>query len=289
MSTVLLVDGDTFVYRSAFAAQKNLYSVIEDGDVLFQCNTQVEMKEWIRENISDPSSLEITKEPDIKPLRTALSILKASLADAFEATKAKDIKVFLSGKTNFRNDVAITTKYKGSRTAPHPVHYDAIREHLLDYYDAQVTDGIEADDILGIENAKLLEAGLNPVICSNDKDLLMLAGTHYNWVKKTFQEISPLDGFYNFCIQMLVGDSVDDIIGLKNVGPVGATALLKDAALPEEMVDVVTEAYKQEFGDDYEARLEENAKLLWILQEEQSYEDSVNGKEIQIWFGRKTT
>jgi hypothetical protein len=47
-------------------------------------------------------------------------------------------ELFLTGKTNFRNDVAVTVPYKGNRTnKAKPVHLPLLREYLVTAWGAK--------------------------------------------------------------------------------------------------------------------------------------------------------
>jgi len=118
----------------------------------------------------------------------------------------------------------------------------------------------EADDAIGIA-AYEQQVG-EYCICSIDKDLDMLRGDHYNFVKDEFYFIEEEQGIKNFYKQMLMGDRVDNIIGIKGIGTVKAERLLKECKDEKEMYLAVLEAYK---GDD--KRVLENGQLLWIRRE----------------------
>ena len=74
--------------------------------------------------------------------------------------KATSHKIYLTGSNNFRYD--INPQYKANRKdKPRPQWLEAVREHLVVGWDATVTDGIEADDAMGIEQCRLrTESGL---------------------------------------------------------------------------------------------------------------------------------
>jgi hypothetical protein len=63
---------------------------------------------------------------------------------------ATDYEGWITGKGNYRNDIAVTAPYKGQRKAEKPEHYDALREHMLKKWKFHKTEGIEADDAVGI-------------------------------------------------------------------------------------------------------------------------------------------
>lgn len=124
-------------------------------------------------------------------------------------TNAMGFKCFLSGGSNFR--YGIYPDYKANRAdKPKPTHLQLVRSHLVTDWAAQVADGIEADDHLGIEQC--LGDG-DTIICSIDKDLLQIPGQHYNFVTTEFRHVSPLDGIKQLYFQLIMGDRSDNIPG----------------------------------------------------------------------------
>lgn len=167
---------------------------------------------------------------------------------------------YLTGKRNYRTEIAVTAPYKGNRKAPKPKHYEVLRKYMRDAWAFKLIEDQEADDAIGIA-AYEMQPG-EYCVCSIDKDLDMLRGDHYNFVKDEFYYIEEEQGIRNFYKQMLVGDRVDNIIGIKGIGPVKAERLLKECKDEKEMYLAVLDAYK---GDD--KRVLENGRLLWIRRE----------------------
>lgn len=181
-------------------------------------------------------------------------------------------------KSNFRMELATILPYKGNRKTEKPYHWEAIRQHLIDEWDAKVQYGIEADDRLGIEQMNdtsyVNAVWDNTIICSRDKDLNMIPGWHYVWPagkqeeKLWFQsELSAIRCFYR---QLLVGDrSTDNILGLYGVGD--SSQLVKNVENADEegvMFEIVYKAYQDRFGSYAWEFMLENAQLLWMLREE---------------------
>ena len=182
----------------------------------------------------------------------------------FVQLECKDYKAYITGKGNFRNEIAVTEPYKGNRKdMKKPIHYDAIRKHLVEKLGAVLIEGMEADDAIAIEATNM---GDQAIIVSIDKDLDQVAGLHYNFVKQELYEVTPEEGILNFYKQILTGDRVDNIIGIKGVGPVKAAKLLKDCKTEKEMFDVCVKAYNDD-GQDGVARATENGNLLWLLRD----------------------
>jgi len=141
------------------------------------------------------------------------------LVSILEATGATDRQLYLSGGENFRKK--INPLYKANRTdQPRPEYLEPLREWLVTEWGATVTDGIEADDAMGI--AQTTET----VICSLDKDMLQVPGHHYSWEiqgtgstgilwKKEAKSshISVQQGLFNFYWQLVMGDAADNVPG----------------------------------------------------------------------------
>jgi len=187
----------------------------------------------------------------------ALARCSEFLEDMLLFNNFNEYQGYLTGKKNFRNEVAITAPYKGNRKAPKPKHYQILRDYMQKAWGFVMIEDQEADDAIGIA-AYEHQAG-EYCICSIDKDLDMLRGDHFNFVKHEFYFIEEEQGIKNFYKQMLVGDRVDNIIGIKGIGPVKAERLLKECKSEKEMYLAILEAYQ---GDD--KRVLENGQLLWI-------------------------
>lgn len=164
---------------------------------------------------------------------------------------------WLTGSTNYRTEIAVTAPYKGNRKAAKPKHYQLLRDYMRDAWAFTITEGYEADDAIGIA-ASAYQYG-EFCICSIDKDLDMIAGNHYNFVKQIHYEVNEEEAIRNFYKQMLTGDRVDNIVGIKGIGPVKAERLLKECKSENEMYLAILEAYEGNQG-----RVLENGRLLWI-------------------------
>jgi hypothetical protein len=177
---------------------------------------------------------------------------------SFTDLDCREYKLYLTGKGNFRNEIAVTQPYKGNRKDfVRPKHYDALRKHLQ-ALGAIVTDGQEADDAVAIE---MTEHPDKYVLVGQDKDLLQIEGLHYNPVKKEFTTITKESGMKNFYTQILTGDRTDNIKGVDKIGPVKAEKLLKDCKTELEMWDVCVKAHGSI------ERATEDARLLWLRRE----------------------
>ena len=109
----------------------------------------------------------------------AISRLESTMVELCMDLDCEDYVGFLTGKGNFRNDIAVTAPYKGQRVADKPIHFDALRNHLTTSWGFQVTSGIEADDAVGIAAYEVPED--ETIMVHIDKDLNQLRGWHFNY------------------------------------------------------------------------------------------------------------
>ena len=167
-----------------------------------------------------------------------------------------DTFFYLTGSNNYRVEIAKIKPYKGNRKESKPDHLGVTRDQLQTKWLAEVIEGQEADDAIGI---KATELKGDCVIVSIDKDLLMIPGTHYNFVKKEWTEVDQAKGDYFFYKQLLTGDQVDNIQGVPGIGPKKADKAYEGCTTVQEMYSRALEMYK----GDTEALLE-NARLLWL-------------------------
>ncbi len=178
---------------------------------------------------------------------------------------ATNYKCYLSGDNNFR--YSIYPEYKANRRdKPKPKHLEALREHILVNHPSDVADGIEADDSLGIASTDHKSNGVRCIIASLDKDLLQVAGLHYNFVKRDIREIGELEGWKNFYIQLLVGDPADNIPGCTGIGKVKAPRLLDGATDTTALYSKALAAYAK--AGIATAIMHRNAQLLYIKRAE---------------------
>jgi hypothetical protein len=201
--------------------------------------------------------------------------------------------LFLTGKENFRNDVAVSKPYKGKRKPDKPYHWQNITVFMFNQYDTRLVEGLEADDLMAIEQcsaAKWYKEEYQTVICTRDKDLRMVPGWHYGWECGAQREYGPLlvddkgaieliehttpsgkvvkklkgTGMWFFYSQLLTGDGVDNIPGLPRCGPVKAYSILMDSDGTDTW-EIVKQVYEE--GGYDEAYLYEQVDLLWMVRE----------------------
>lgn len=169
-----------------------------------------------------------------------------------------------------------------------PVYYQAIRNYLIERFNAEVVEWGEADDwFFGAD-----------WVATHDKDIYQLSGTSIYNIKSEdiVENITPLgvldlleipmrdklgdlifnkngsvkhrkelkgNGFIWFCAQMLLGDGTDNIKApLKGFGDVKIYDLLKDVKSCVDGINIIKEFYEKNSED--KGLMEINAQLLWV-------------------------
>jgi hypothetical protein len=205
----------------------------------------------------------------------------------------RDIKEKIEFKPNFREEIAKKKPYKGTRKPEKPYHYENLTSYILAVYECAIAEGIEADDLISIyhTNPEKYAKTKETIICTRDKDLRSVPGPHFGWAcgkqdgygPVLIDELGSLEPVYIkdtnrikkivgtglsfFCLQLLTGDTVDNIPGLPGTGPSKAYSILKDKVSYKEMLKAVVDAYIAFYGDSWEEELMEQAYLLWMVRE----------------------
>jgi 5'-3' exonuclease len=202
-------------------------------------------------------------------LGIAIHRLEEMIDLTLHAVQADEFMLFLSGEGNFRYQVY--PEYKANRhKLVRPRHLTDLKDYLVTKYQAQVSEGCEADDLLGVEQCK----SENTIICSLDKDLRQIPGKHYSfeirgatksgpWTKPAeFATVTEAEGLRFFYYQLLVGDVADNLTGVRGIGPVKANAILSGCNTERDLFEAVESQYSSL------EELEMMGKCLWIWHKE---------------------
>lgn len=180
-----------------------------------------------------------------------------------------------------RSAIAIQKEYQGNRKErERPAKLHILREWMGKNFPASLYHNCEADDGMSSAQWAAVRAGRTDlsVICSKDKDLLMVPGWHMDWDTFELQQSvdetgnpnefgftyldtsktsSKIKGFGTkfFWGQMLTGDTADNIAGLpfacgkhlskpKKIGPVLADYYLSDIWNDKDAFNLVKGLYE---------------------------------------------
>lgn len=258
----ILFDGDVLVYRAACAVESIYWQASRSKDnkeYLF--STKSDLNSFLKGVDSD--SYVISNKQIAKPFEEALSLVWEIMAKTLHDTNADGYTVILSDLNRgniFRHK--IYPAYKENRKDNiKPVHKDALIDAILndELGNHVLTSGIEADDEIGI----LMTEDDRNLSASVDKDLLQIPGLHYNLMNRQFTnscdpgelwlEGSNLKGYGSAWMyaQMMMGDGVDNIKGLKGYGPVKTYKYLSEIS-PENYEHKVRNIFMSEENESFD-------------------------------------
>lgn len=249
-----LIDGDILQYETAFAVDARWRHLQEE---LGFSTEDPAPSEWLVERI----------EEQMKYILSEIGTEQEPL-------------LFFTGSTNFRNQIAVTKKYK-DRASVRPFHYKNVKAILQNRWESFEREGLEADDLIAIWMTRYPD---NTICVSRDKDLLQITGWHYQWENNKQPSFGPIEvkdygkiwvdkgtlrgyGMKFFLGQCIIGDPTDTIPGLPRKGPAAAFKTLEGTTNYAEGLKAVQELYEATIGDGWEDYLTEQGRLLWMVKE----------------------
>jgi hypothetical protein len=195
-------------------------------------------------------------------------------------TKATHYLGFFSASKSFRK--LEFESYKANRDKLiRPDHLPTTRQYIIDKWKFIKLDILEADDAVNICNNLLKST----VICSPDKDILYLEGTHYNYKKDEWVTTSKEEAEKYFWIDMVTGQTGDGVKALPGKGIKFAEKLYEyakknDYAFSDlEIIpifrNIIFSEYINHYGE-YKGIEEfyKNYKLLKILNTHEEFENT---------------
>lgn len=176
--------------------------------------------------------------------------------------------------------IAQCKPYQGQRSGSKPKNWQVLRDYLerAEYvrFKRAMWHDREADDGMALAAYTSRDPLFDTVIATRDKDMRMLPGIHIDWTdftltqvpKGAYEVIGPYNGLVYghkwFWLQMLQGDSADNIPGIPKIGEQKATDALAGTTCNEEAYGVVAQAYAYKFGPAAADVFVEQAALLWL-------------------------
>jgi hypothetical protein len=299
MSKKLIIDADTILYSSAAQQQLNkcLATNIEHGSKrMFESKTA--FNKWAEHNSRDKNNYSFETVSEIKPgaeVSFAFQSIKQKIDKIVEASGCTEYLVCIEGEGNFRKDYeAKYVDYKGQRSAK-PLWFEECREFVVKKYrkNILISEGIETDDscnMLAWQSYKEALSSRNKdnapyIIAYCDKDIVANGRgwmLNYNKLEDGVFWNDSFQQSYNFAVQMLIGDSADNIPGIENiskitkerfgikvegVGPATAKKILADCKTERDLSQRVFECYSAAHEDDWSERMYENGFFLYLLRE----------------------
>lgn len=245
-----LLDGDIILYRSALSVEQRMYTAYtSSGEPVASSPRKKDLEDYEFSYLTYDAYIDEGDWEDAKKNAQSLIDRIRSRTESYD-----NYTIYITMGNNYRKDV--DPEYKANRTSK-PILYKYMLDYMLTLPRVESVWGQEADDALGINQRA------DTVICSIDKDLKMVPGNHYNFIKDEWFKVNRDEGIRFFYKQLLTGDRTDNIFGVHGVGDKRADKILQDAKTESEMYDAVLEAYEKDA-----TRVLKNARLLWIRQQE---------------------
>jgi hypothetical protein len=191
-----------------------------------------------------------------------------------KATKCTHVLICLGGPTNFRDELDLPNKYKGSRAnSLRPIKLKDVRELLTEMYPSTFSDNEEADDIISkYQFQSFKDRTIRIVVCTLDKDARGTPGWLYNpdhdhlvfieglGFVKLITKVNELNGkktykIYGegrmwFYVQLLMGDEADDyspnfiVKNKDNLTDLRTFKLLENVKTDQECWQIIVKTYK---------------------------------------------
>lgn len=249
-----LIDGDYLKYNIGFSGEKTEYTVTDKNKEVLITLSKKEVNALIKSRPDD--NLRVSKRKEIQPLAFVLGRCKTKLNEVLQAVDCKEYEVFLTGTDNFRDE--LVDYYKKNRDPNHkPFYFDDVGEYMRRQWHATVVNGIEADDAMGLGQDS------TTIICSIDKDMDTVPGWHY-WDNKGLYYLEYEEAIRFFYKQLLMGDTTDNISGIKGIGKAKASDILWGLDTEEDYFHATLTAYRDRYGEEGFNLMNENGQLLWI-------------------------
>lgn len=209
-------------------------------------------------------------------LSLATFLMERQIRKIYHLTKCDRADFWLgpSNGSNFRFKSAVTQPYKSNR-GEKPELVVELREYLINIHNAREIEGHEADDALGLYQTD------DAIAVHCDKDIFMIPGAHFNTMTDSLVYVTDPGelhvhnkalkgtGLAFFYAQLLMGDRIDTIPSLaKGYGPVKIQKVFEGCKTEQDYLCKVMEEYQHHIGIGWQARLEEQADLVWILRRE---------------------
>ena len=195
-------------------------------------------------------------------LKKGKQLFLQSIAFYLGLTKSKKAVICFSDKNNFRKE--LDSVYKSFRKKIRkPICYKPLRKWIEETHKTYCYKNLEGDDVIG-----LLATGKyknNCVIVSGDKDMRTIPAPQVCIIDDQIEIIDENTANYNFCTQVLKGDSSDGYSGLVGCGTVKASRVLNEKKNLVSQWEAVLREYtraKYSIDDAYH-----QARLARILRE----------------------
>lgn len=187
------------------------------------------------------------KDDPIKSLDDCINLCDEMISNINLHLKAEEYVGFLGKGKCFRHN--INFKYKANRKYNDEIKFiPEIRQHLVDNHNFKLIENYEADDL--VQSFRITNKDkYNCIVVSPDKDILNLEGCNYNPKKGQFIYTTKQEENLFFLKSMIIGDSADNISGIKGYGEITAKKIIDKCTYFEKLREIIFEEYCNVYGE----------------------------------------
>lgn len=249
----ILFDLDSLIYASCY----KIVSISEIKEMIKEGNTRNEME------------LKIIIEANERLSNMCLNILQIIEDNGIDYHDMTNVEYYITSNI-FSHRKKIDPTYKGQRKSNKWAN--KLRNYIIENENVNYSLEWESDDLI-YDRAKELD--YNCVVCTVDKDLNQIEGWKFDLYKaktgdfnELGQEIKEYRGLHYVdketanllvWIQMLEGDAVDNVKGVRGIGKVKASKQISQSKNP---FITVARTYCKTFGIDWKEKFRVNYRLL---------------------------
>lgn len=264
---IALIDADTLCYTSALLVEQQEFQLGKEFCTDEEWEAIITNKDYDKDTHSI-WTIDLDK---------AYEKVLEKLQRIYDKTGCRECEMhFTGGKENFRYEVK--KDYKANRIARTPAGLSELKKMCLDNFNGTLSTKWEADDIVVWKKEQEPDKYIMVAI---DKDLLYsVEGKHFNYYEsaKFNKEMKWVEVDANTkikwpFIQAIVGDKVDNIEGIKGLGPKKAEKVFAGCTNKLECWEALVDCYEANGKTMIDAL--QTIRLVDMHQ--------FNGKEIILW------
>lgn len=275
--TILIVDGDLAIFRSAAVIEKRSINVthLKSGRVK-TFKTRTEFKEFLAAKDFEYNELDylIEDEQEAADPVIAFKLVRDLMQKMQAHIGADEVEVYVGNdEPTFRELLPLPTPYKNNREGLlKPLHFKATKSYVKKHYGFDTFDGLETDDVVTIRCYEEQAKGNIPVLATLDKDAWQTQGvTLLDWTKGYSMTLVPdlgdylVKGNHNKVIglglrylayQILAGDPTDtykpyELSKLK-YGSMSAMKVVNKAETKDQLFALIESEYQRLYPDAFE-------------------------------------
>lgn len=235
--TIALIDGDVLCYLACEDRNKRKVANTTGLDATSDALADILLYEVTNED-------DFTDEENEAYLNKAFIRFQQLIKEICEVNFTEDYQMAVGGIGNFRKDIYPLYKMnRHANPAKRNPFVPLLREMAVANNLATPAHGMEADDLLRIWAEEYRAVGADFVVCSIDKDLMLIEGMHWKIHHKVHFESTKDYAMRFYHEQLLMGDATDNIPGVPGVGPVKAKELLANCVTEKDFQDTVRQVY----------------------------------------------